>query len=228
MKMRWYLTTRVRLGVALGCTSLLSFCFFVVGALSSHDATLWYLNWNLFLAWVPLLIMLWLERTLRHRLWSSWQALLLTFLFVVFLPNTFYVMTDIIHLQEVAHTDLIYDVVMFNSFIFNACILGFLSIYLLHAELRKRISKQMSWLLVLATIFSTSFAIYIGRDLRWSTWDVLLNPASILFEVSERLLHPSMHPELLTTTCSFFVLLSSLYVVVWFAARATRQQKFLD
>ncbi len=226
--MRWYLSTRTRLGLALFGASLVSVLLFLAGAWRNQSWTFWYLIWNLLLAWIPLLMMLWLERILRGKVWSAWQALLVTFLFVVFLPNAFYMVTDIIHLQEVPRLDLIYDVVMFDSFIFTAFILGLVSIYLLHAELRKRLSIRWSWMLVLVTLFVTSFAVYIGRDLRWNTWDVLLNPASILFEVSDGLLHPTAHHELFSLTLSFFVFLTTMYVVTWFIGRSARQQKLLD
>jgi uncharacterized membrane protein len=223
-----YVSTRARLGLALGAASIVSVLFFVAGAITNRSWELWYLNWNLLLAWVPLAIMLLLERTLRRRLWSSWQALVLTLLFLAFLPNTFYLMTDIIHLQETTRTDLMLDVVTFQSFILNGCLLGLVSVYLLHAELRKRLNVMSSWLIIAGTLLVTSFAIYIGRELRWNTWDILLNPASILFQISESLLHPKQHPEAFSITLSFFVLTSSLYVVTWFIGRTARQQKMLD
>jgi uncharacterized membrane protein len=225
---KWFISTRARLGCALAVSSLVSVALFGIGALSNNSWDFWYLNWNLFLAWIPLGIMILLERALRSHSWYGWWPILLTLAFLAFLPNTFYLITDIIHLQESARTDLIFDVVMFNSFILNGCILGFLGVFMFHAELRKRLNDMTSWLWVAAVMLLTSFAIYIGRDLRWNTWDVLLNPASILLEVSERILHPSQHPELFTITLSFFVLLTSLYMVVWHAARAARNQKTLD
>lgn len=226
--MKWYVSTRARLGLALVGASLVSFVLFGIGALQNHAWDFWYINWNLFLAWMPLLLVLWLERILSHKLWSAWPALVVTFLYLVFLPNAFYVTTDIIHLQEAPRVDLIYDVVMFSAFIFTSFFIGLLSIYLLHAQLRKRVSVRLSWTLVLATIFLTSFAIYIGRDLRWNTWDVFLNPASILFEVSDGLIHPGSHPELFSVTFSFFTFITTMYLLTWFAGRTARQQKLLD
>lgn len=226
--MKWFLSTRVKLALAIAVSSLVSAGFWAVGAIANHSWDFWYLNWNLVLAWTPLGIMVLLERVLRRHLWSDWQAMVLTVLFLIFLPNTFYMITDIIHLQDPLRVDLIYDVAMFMSFIFSACVLGLLCLFMLHGELRKRLSQRLSWLMVSGTIFLVSFAIYIGRDLRWNTWDVVLNPASILFEISERLLHPAAHPEVFTTTISFFVLITSLYAVVWYAARTARRQKTLD
>jgi uncharacterized membrane protein len=200
----------------------------MVGVLANHSWTFNYLMWNLFLAWLPLLLMLWLERVLRRKLWSSWQALALTLLWLGFLPNSFYLITDFIHLQEVPRVDLLFDLVMFTSFVFNGVMLGYVSVFMAHAELVKRLSRRISWLLISGTLLLSSFAIYIGRDLRWNTWDVLFNPASILFDVSDRLLNPAAHPQIISTTASFFVLLTVTYVVMWHMARAARQHKIAD
>jgi uncharacterized membrane protein len=226
--MKWYISTRTRLALALAFASLTSVLLFIVGALRNGSTVFDYLIWNLFLAWVPLVLMLWLSRVLRRKLWSSWQALTLTVMFVCFLPNTFYLVTDVIHLQETPRVDLVYDIIMFMSFILNGMLLGLTSVYLFHAELRKRLTMRKSWTLLLLLLLLTSFAIYIGRDLRWNSWDILLNPASILFEVSDRLLAPMAHPELFSTTLGFFALITSVYVVLWHAARALRQQKMTD
>ncbi|MET0779506.1 MAG: DUF1361 domain-containing protein [Candidatus Saccharimonadales bacterium] len=226
--MKWYISTRARLGLALGAASIVSLTLWGIAALRNHSLDFAYLSWNLFLAWVPLVLMLWLEKVLRRKVWSSWQALLITIAFVSFLPNTFYLTTDVIHLQEVPRVDLVLDVIVFMSFILNAFILGLIGVYMFHTELRKRLSVAKSWSLMGALLLLVSFAIYIGRDLRWNTWDILLNPASILFEVSDRLLAPTQHPELFSTTLGFFVFITSTYVVVWYGARVLRQQKQSD
>jgi uncharacterized membrane protein len=226
--MKWYISTRQRLALALAAATLASTLLFFVGAWRNHSMNFDYLMWNLFLAWVPLGLMVWLEKILRTKLWSSWTALGITAVFVGFLPNTFYLTTDIIHLQEVRRVDMISDVIMFSSFILNAFILGLISTYMFHVELRKRFTVAKSWVMLSVLILAASFAIYIGRDLRWNTWDVLLNPASILFEVSDRLLSPMAHPELFSTTIGFFVLIMSTYVIFWYAARAARHGKIAE
>lgn len=224
---RWYLSTRARLGLALLVSSLVSVAFWVVGAITNHSLDLFYLVWNLAIAWIPLLLALWLERTLRMRLWSSWLPLVITLLWLGFLPNSFYVLSDFVHLTEVPRADIVFDVVMYASFGLNGLILGYLSLFLVHGELRKRLSARMSYLFVSGVLLLSSFAIYIGRDLRWNTWDVIFSPASLLFDVSDRLLNVGAHPQVVSTTLSFFLLLMSMYVVGLYMVRALRQQKSL-
>jgi uncharacterized membrane protein len=53
----------------------------------------------------------------------------------------------------------------------------------------------------------------MGRYLRWNSWDVLFNPAGLIFDVSEPFVNPAGHPQVFTTTLMFFVLLGSIYAV---------------
>jgi uncharacterized membrane protein len=225
---RCYLSTRARLGLALGLSSVVSVVLYVAGPWGSYEPGFAYMNWNLFLAWLAFAVTLWLERTLRRSLWSGWYALLLTGMWLVFLPNTFYMLTDFIHIQELSTADLVLGVVMLSSFILNGLLLGFLSVYVVHRELAKRVKPRTAAGLLAAVFFTCSFAIYVGRELRWNTWDVLTNPFSVLLDVTEHLFNPSSHPGMFGITAGFFLLLTSLYAVVWHAARAARQEPVND
>lgn len=224
---RWYLSTRARLGLALCASSLVSIGLWGTGAWLNDSYQYWYFVWNLVLAWVPLALALWLEAILRIKLWSSWLPLLVTLMWLLFLPNSFYVITGFVHFMDVPRADLVFDVVMFTSFGLSGLILGYLSLFLVHSELRKRLSVRTAGLLVGGVLLLSSLAIYIGRDLRWNTWDVVLNPASVLLDLSERLIHTGAHPQLVSITLGFFVMLTSIYVLVLYMARALRQQKSL-
>jgi len=224
MQVRRRFSPRERVVASMIGLTGISVGLFLAGAVTNRSLQFGYLLWNLFLAWSPFVIMLILLRNLRSHYWSSWMSLGITLLWLLLLPNTFYMISDFVHIQDVMRHSLLYDVVMFTSFIFTAALLGFSSLYMVHAELRKRVSLRTSTILVAIIIFLCSFAIYLGRDLRWNSWDVLVNPAGILFDVSDHLIHPLQHGDMFTTTASFFVLLSSLYVVGWQLGEATRQE----
>jgi len=221
---RLYFSARARLGLALGAASLLSTGLYLTGAWGIHQQDYAYMIWNLFLAWVPLVITLLLERTLHRKLWSSWPALGLTALWLVFLPNTFYMVTDYIHVRELSQSNLLSGLTMFTSFIFLGVILGFLCTYIVHIELKKRIRERSAYLLITLVLFLCSFAMYMGRELRWNTWDIVTQPFALLFDITDRLMHPLQHSAMYTVTLGFFVFLIGLYLVLWNMARAIRQQ----
>ena len=201
--------------LALGGSALVSLCFFGYGAIQNHSLEFSYLVWNLFLAWLPLAFALRLTEVLKSKLWSSWEGLAYSVLWLVFLPNSFYMISDFIHLQDVTRVNLLYDAVMFTSFIYSGVVVGFTSLYLVHIQLRRRLSERKTAMLMAVTLLVCSFAIYVGRDLRWNSWDVLTNPGGLLFDLSDRLIHPASYPAMFTAVISFFVLLASMYSLVW-------------
>lgn len=215
---RWW-SSRGEYIVALGITSLVSTGLFAYSAWHDQNFEATYLPWNLLLAWLPLVFALRLMSVLRRKRWSSWEALATSVLWIVFLPNSFYLISDFIHLQEVARADILYDSLMFTSFITTGVMLGFSSLYLVHLQLRRRFAGWEAELWVGLTLLLCSAAIYLGRDLRWNTWDILINPGGLLFDVSERVVHPSAYPQMLLIISGFFVLLASMYNLLW---RGTR------
>ena len=216
-------TPAQRVVLALGFSSLVSVLLFVVRAFRYDSFDYWFLNWNLLLAWLPLIFAWQLHKRLKTQVWTSWQNIVLSFLWLGFLPNSFYICSDLVHLPIFSADAILYDAVLLLSFSINGFFLGFLSLYIIHRQLFRRL-KQRSHIIIAAILLLCSFAIYLGRYLRWNTWDVLINPAGLLFDVSDRILNPSSHPQTFVTTLSFFALLGSIYVVVWQTVLAIEQR----
>ncbi len=217
--------TRNQLLVTLGLSSAVSVALFAGRVFATHQPTFWFLVWNLFLGWLPLVFAWWLVARLQTKPWLSFGSILLTFLWLGFLPNAFYIASDIIHIAAVAPTNLLYDVVMLLSFTFNGFILGYLSLYAIHGELKKRLTGRGAAIVVAGVLLLCSFAIYLGRYLRWNSWDILVNPTGLIFDVSEPFINPSGHPQVFTTTLMFFILLGSVYAVSYQLVRIAKQNR---
>src|SRR3990167_7187321 len=198
---------------------------FVVRMIGSGNNRYLFLIWNLLLRWLPLFFAWWLKARLAKSPWLSAGNVVLTLLWLGFLPNSFYIVSDLIHLHSTGEVSVLYDATMLFSYIFNGYVLGFMSLYMVHVQLIKRLSLVIVNLVISSIILICSFAIYLGRYLRWNTWDVLINPAGLLFDVSDRIVNPSSHPQTFVTTLSFFALLGSIYVVVWQMAKALEQKQ---
>ncbi len=219
------LTGGQRLLLALGLSSLTSIFFYLIGLVYYQSSIFWFLNWNLVLAWLPLLMAIWLVNWLKTNRWLSWQAVVLTVLWLGFLPNSFYIISDLMHLNAIFTTQPLFFAAMIFSFSFNGLMLGFISLYLVHNELLKRYKLEVAHSLAAAVILLCSFAVYMGRYLRWSTWDIIVNPAGVLFDVSDRFIHPITYGQTFQVTAFFFVLLGSMYFVLWNMVLAIRQYK---
>ena len=206
---------RIQFVLALLVSSLVSIGLFLYGAWRNHDLSYNYLIWNLMLAWLPLLFAARLMVVLKHKLWSSWEAMTLSLLWLVFLPNSFYMISDFIHIREVPRVDVLYDAIMFSSFIYTGVIIGFTSLILIHLQFKRRLGSRLAAAWVAFTLLVCSIGVYIGRDLRWNSWDILTNPGALLVDISDRLQHPAAYPKMLLTIATFFILLTSMYNLIW-------------
>ena len=218
-------TPRRRFLLALLISSIVSLGLFVYGAWRNHSFEEFsFLPWNLVLAWLPFLFASRLFAMLKRKLWSSWEGLTLSVLWLVFLPNSFYMISDFIHLEDVKRVNVLYDTLMFTSFIYTGVALGFSSLYLIHLQLRRRLNAYEANIWIAITLLLSSAAIYLGRDLRWNSWDIITNPGGLLFDISDRLQHPSSYPQMILTITIFFVVLSSMYSLLWQGVGLLRRQ----
>jgi uncharacterized membrane protein len=128
-----------------------------------------------------------------------------------------------VHLRANFEASFYFDVVMLAGFMLNGLSLGFYSVYLIHKELKKYFSAGFTLTIIGVIFFLCSFATYLGRFVRWNTWDIILQPLGLLFDVSDRFVNPSVHNETYLATSSFFVVLFSTYLVVWNALNQVKK-----
>lgn len=205
------LTLRNKFILALLGSSLVGLMLLFINSLAFHDGNYYYLITNLILAWIPLLFSYLLIKVLHKYDWENWRAVILTIFWLVFLPNSFYMITDFIHIQDVQSSHAVYFAVTFCSVIFNALTVGFVSLYLVHQELKKYLNSIYSNCLIMAVLLICSLGVYMGRDLRWNSWDVITNPTGILLDFTQRLITPSDWPTIVGTTGALFIFLGSIY-----------------
>jgi uncharacterized membrane protein len=216
-----------RITAALFLSFLIAVSVILIGAEKAHSRYYIFLIFNMVLGFLPVLFAWWLVERLKRKPWLSFGNIVLTLLWVGFLPNSFYMITDLIHAQSSIGIDLLYNIVFIFFCIFVSVVSGYISLYLVHVELYKRFYYKNVHLVIGFIILLCSFAIYLGRFLRWNSWDVLINPAGLLFDVTDSIASPSTHPDVFVTTITFFLLLSSMYIVIWQIARALRRSKQL-
>jgi uncharacterized membrane protein len=214
-----------RLAFALITSSLVGAALFFYCAITNHSLNYAYLLVNLVLAWIPLIVSTRLVYILAYKLWSSWEAMILSFLWIIFLPNSFYMISDFVHLQTAPTNNIVYYAVTFTSIIYTAVVIGFVSLYMVHIEFKKRFRASTVYAVVALILVSCSAAIYIGRDLRWNSWAVLTNPGGLIFDISDRLIHISDYPVVLATTGMFFMLLASMYFLAWSGVDVIRRER---
>ena len=151
----------------------------------TRSTTFLFLIWNLFLAWVPYILSL-----LLPKLPSRWSAIPLLAVWLVFLPNAPYIVTDLMHIRYRSGIPLWYDMMMIFSFAWTGLLLGFISLLNVQDFLEKNLGKRLSASIIWAAIGLCAFGVYMGRYQRWNTWDLLLQPFQLFWDVAGVVLHP--------------------------------------
>jgi uncharacterized membrane protein len=164
-----------------------------------------YLVWNLTLAWVPLVlaILMAIAYARRH---SVAQLIVFGALWLLFLPNAPYVLTDFIHLGS---EHRLFDTLVLASFAFTSLAVGFASLVLVQLVVTRAAGALLGWAVALGSLFASSVGIYLGRVLRLNSWDVIQRPQHVWALTRIRLADPLGNPHLIgyvIALCGFLTL----------------------
>jgi uncharacterized membrane protein len=181
---------------------------------SEHSA----IAWNLLLAWIPFALALIVYERARAGV-SNLSLVAVTLLWLLFLPNAPYIVTDLKHVGRGGGVPVLYDVLLVSAAAWTGLLLGLTSLFLMHAVARRLIGAVNAWALVVGVLALSSFGIYLGRVQRWNSWDVFVRPGSLLGEIGSGLLHPLSHPRPIAVTVLFTSFLLASYLVFYSFAR---------
>ena len=198
--------TEKMLLISLGFTMIL-LAFRIV-----YSGTLNYIfyAWNLFLAVVPLLFS---RKLQRHSQFSSVSTgLLLGWL--LFFPNAPYVITDIFHFKERLPVPKWYDLLLVTSAAWNGMILGFISLIQVEQFLSRQFSRIKVSAMISCFVFLCGYGIYIGRYMRYNSWDIITNPFRLIDETTDHFFNPIQHFRVWEFTLLFSVMLIIIYATL--------------
>ena len=186
-----------------------------------------YLAWNLFLAWMPLLLALTVSG--MHRADGlgllRWRFGTAALAWLFFFPNAPYIFTDLVHLGPRGHGLFWVDLVLIVMFAFTGLVVGFLSLYLMQRLVARRLGRPVGWMFVSGVTLLSGFGICIGRFLRWNTWDLLLNPVDLLTDLSHWVVLMPVNPKSAALPLLFAMLLFVAYVMLYALTQLPRTQQ---
>jgi uncharacterized membrane protein len=135
-------------------------------------------------------------------------------LWLIFFPNAPYLITDLIHLRPRPDAPFWFDLILLVAFAWTGFILGLVSLVLMQEVIRRIAGSFVSWLFALLALAFSSFGIYLGRFLRWNSWDVFLNPSALVGQILQGARHPLLHIQSLAFSTLFAGVLLAMYVTV--------------
>lgn len=178
--------------------------------------------WNLLLAWTPMLLVMTLDVIVVDspdrvdKRVAVAGFLVVSSLLALFLPNSSYLITELAHLREAdERIPTWYDVIAVLSLTMCGILLGCVSLAYVQLLLdRSVVGRTWSWVIVIGYMALANFGTYVGRQLRFNSWDALTRPGRVLactcrYVVSERRI-----AEALAYTFAFTGFTVSVYLVI--------------
>ncbi|WP_127580033.1 DUF1361 domain-containing protein [Paenibacillus koleovorans] len=175
----------------------------------------WLIVPNLMLAWIPFLLSEWIGRSY----WTNGRVKATTWLLGVvwlfFYPNCSYILTDIAHVGYFSRgakpTIAFYDLTLNVMTAITAWLLGVFSLYRLHGLVLRAMGNVTAHTFAAVILGLSSIGVYMGRFLRWNSWDLFTRPVHVLTSTLEAL----VQQDALLFVTSFGLLIGGLYAALY-------------
>lgn len=192
---------------ALGLGTVLVVGLWTARAYYSASGMYGFLLWNTVLALAPWGLAIALSRAAEADRPATSGALGL--LWLLFLPNAPYLVTDLLHLRARPPVPLWYDVLLLGAAALVGLLAGAFSLARVQRVVTRARGTRVADLVILAAILASGFGIYLGRFERFNSWDLLLHPATVLLGCAQ-----ALRPRAMVVTAACAALLAVTYVGV--------------
>lgn len=180
------------------------------GIIATGDIHFAWLEWNLFLAFLPY----WLSGYMAAKPRVQKSRLLfwtLATLWLLFVPNAFYIITDLFHLQENIKDPSWFNLLILFSFTWNGLLFGILSVRQMEKLLTRRFPQMNSVLFLYPVMFLNAYGIYLGRYLRFNSWDIVSDPGGLFMATFRLFAHPQINAGVWAMVACYAAMMVLMY-----------------
>ena len=170
-----------------------------------------YILWNIFLAIIPFLISSLLLYFKKEKHLSPVFLIIGMILWILFIPNAPYIVTDFIHLGTTKFIPIIYDIILLFTSACLGLVLFFFSLSHIEEIVKMKYQTNATSFIMGGLLFLISFGVYLGRFLRFNSWDAFFNHFSLIQNVWLIISEASLHIEVYLYTILFFLFLLTFY-----------------
>jgi uncharacterized membrane protein len=173
--------------------------------------------WNTFLAVLPLCFAhrLNLQRT------TDFKSALLFMLWLLFFPNAPYLVTDLIHFEPSPGYSKWADILLVTTAAWNGVLIGVISLMKAEQFVGRHFSKIAVRFFNVVAIFLCGYGIYLGRFLRYNSWDIITNPISLSLDLLNTIILPHEHLR----TWVFTILFGTMFGIFYFTIKLLSAEK---
>jgi uncharacterized membrane protein len=140
-------------------------------------------------------------------------------IWLLFFPNAPYIITDLYYMRNNAVRTFWYDLFMILVFAWTGLVFGFLSLDNIKKLWDGKLSKVKSIVITCILLFVCAFGIYLGRHLRWNSWDIFFEPGEFFSD----LIDPFINPIGLRRAWSFILLMGGFLNITYWTFSITRK-----
>jgi uncharacterized membrane protein len=176
-----------------------------------------FLFWNLFLAWIPYILTLLLP-SIKPK--NKLAIFLVLFCWLLFFPNSPYIITDLLHLKGYTKDILWFDSLLIFTFACTGLLISLNSLQAAHKVFNSLFDKTTSWLLIIGIVFLSGFGIYLGRYCRLNSWDLFNHPIWFF----ERVVHQFNNPLTFKVTFVYGFVIFYVYLIFNYFYKITDKQ----
>lgn len=196
-------------------TLSIAFSIALVMARVAYTGKLTYISliWNLFLAWLPYMISSCLQKrpAIQAR---KIQFAAISFVWLLFIPNSFYILTDLFHLGEHNNVPIWFDLALIISFAWVGLLMGILSVRQMEKMVQRFLPGKHELLFIYPIMWLNALGVYIGRYPRFNSWDIITNPFGLTAYILRMLWHPIQYKYAWGMVACFSVFMTLVYLTI--------------
>lgn len=212
------------------------FTMSILRVIHTGSTAFFYMTWNLFLGYIPYLLSTWLSAraaavslatpagATANKPHRSPLTLSVAFIWLLFIPNSFYMLTDLFHLSDNYRDTRVpqwYDLILILTFALNGLLLGVLSVRHMEKLFVTRTRGAGGWgelspgtksaLFLVPIMFLNALGVYIGRYMRYNSWNIITHPFRLIIDIARIMIHPLQNAHAWGMVVCFTILLTLLY-----------------
>jgi uncharacterized membrane protein len=215
---------KLSLGGLLIAASLISLFLVFIHIQYNDSYSYTFLVFNLSLAWIPLVAAVAAYISMRNRVTFFLVMPICIIVWLVFFPNAPYLLTDFQHLAFAnGNTPVWFDVIIMIWFAWTGLLLGISSLYLMQEIVTRTFNPTIGWVFAIGATILSSIGIYLGRFLRWNSWDLLSDPLVIAKDMYGIVRHPITNIPTYVFTILFTLLFLFVYLTIHLFGSAIRE-----
>jgi len=121
----------------------------------------------------------------------------------------------VVHLTTYFYKGFWVDLMLILLCALTGLVLGFVSLFLMQGVVRRLFGRTTSWLFIGAVASLSGFGIYLGRFLRFNSWDVICKPLALSHGIARWAADPLAHSTSYAFPALFAVFLFIAYLMLY-------------